>query len=232
MSQRFVIDINVNGAQGSGQGSGQEGAGLDGGAVLAGAGAAGMMSPTGSISKLATLGEKQVARIEKKHSGGHTSGGYFDYNTIKRNKKGLFKAQYTGDFMDPESEAIFTPNMPFSAFKGSMTQELWESNQKQIKTAAIAAAWKVANTTVELHNYTSGDSYANTVRSNQMKLASYAAAFAFNPLIGFAMVGNEAVNAFVEGKKYDYDRKLERGEITNIIQIAGDISYGKARGGK
>lgn len=84
-------------------------------------------------------------------------------------------------------------------------------------------------------NYTSGDSAANKQRAMGMKMATYGAAILAtggNPLVIAGIIGNELISAGVDAYKYSHDRKMERGQIMNMANVAGDISYGRRRGGR
>ena len=51
------------------------------------------------------------------------------------------------------------------------------------------------------------------------------------PLVAAGIAVNEAVNAFTDVQKYNYNRELEQNQVANMKALAGDISYGR-RGGR
>ena len=107
--------------------------------------------------------------------------------------------------------------------------------QQQIKGLGIATAWKTANAATDVANYTSGDQVANQQRATAMRMATYGATIAatgFNPVVIAGIVGNEVINMGMDNYKFNYDRKMERAQLTNSEMVLGDISYGRKRGGR
>ena len=226
MAERFVIDININGGDGKGEGTGSIGATTIGGAaILKGSLREGQLKPE-------TESGKQMG-----FASAYKSDGW-------RNKKEWYREGIDikgfGEFGGKLNEEWTrrTVGIGSTAENGDWEQETLLGamgvSKAQLKGLGMAAAWKVAQTSIELKNYKSGNAYENAQRSNNMKVASYGAvllATGFNPIVITGIVGNELVGAYSENEKYKYDRKLERIEITNITQIAGNISYGRNRGG-
>lgn len=68
-----------------------------------------------------------------------------------------------------------------------------------------------------------------------MKIAGYGAALAMSgpaaPLVAAGIIGNEVINAISAGAQYNYNLKLERQQITNMKAVAGNMSYGRNKGG-
>lgn len=68
-----------------------------------------------------------------------------------------------------------------------------------------------------------------------MKLVGYGAALAMSgaaaPLVAVGIIGNEIINVISDSAQYNYNLKLERQQITNMKAVAGNISYGRDRGG-
>jgi hypothetical protein len=227
MAQRFIIDININGAK---SGGAKEGNGMDSGGALAGAGAAKIMG-AGGIKPKTAGGKEQGYAVPYKDGA--------DWFSKKRWEKDGMDTRF-GEYDGKLNEDWTRRNI--SDLKGEQetmfgagVREGVLPNQKQIVGIGVAAAWKTASTALELQAYTSGDSYANARNANMMKAATYGSVLAMSgpaaPLVGALIVANELAGAYTERVKYNYDRKLERAEITNITSIAGDISYGRNRGG-
>lgn len=53
----------------------------------------------------------------------------------------------------------------------------------------------------------------------------------FAPIVAAGIAVNETVNYAVNAINFNYDRNLEGRQITNIKLLAGDVSYGRNRGG-
>lgn len=151
--------------------------------------------------------------------------------------KGLFRRQrttmeleaYTG--AGTESE-IFTGH----GYGTSHTQDFMKSG----KGMAIATTRAIVDHQITMRKYTSGDAYHNAQLDNMMKGANYAASLgmagvAFGP-VGMAITGvgitiNEVANFAKQSQQFKYDRQLEGFALQNTQAIAGNISYGRPRGG-
>lgn len=160
--------------------------------------------------------------------------------------KGLFRRQrttmefeaYTG--AGTESE-IFTGH----GYGTSHTQDFMYSKEGQRlkqsgKGMAIATTRAIVDHQITMRKYTSGDAYHNAQLDNMMKGANYAASLgmagvAFGPIgIGVAGIGitiNEVANFAKQSQQFKYDRQLEGFALQNAQAIAGNISYGRPRGG-
>lgn len=96
-------------------------------------------------------------------------------------------------------------------------------------------AYKAISSATSIMTHQSGDSYANQVISNNMKYAGYTMAVAASgPAAGFVIAGiaiNEVANAIAYSINYRFDRALEGDQIRNMTVIAGDVAYGRKRGG-
>jgi hypothetical protein len=104
------------------------------------------------------------------------------------------------------------------------------------KYGAIASitAVKMIQSSVAITKHQSGDSYANQQLDNTIRMATSIGALTFaavtNPVIAAGLVINEAFNIFTSRANFEFDRKMERYEITNNMIAAGNASYGRMRG--
>lgn len=107
-------------------------------------------------------------------------------------------------------------------------------NRKRYSALLAATAYKTIQSAVAITQHQSGDAYQNQQINNGLKFAGYASALAFSgPVAPFVAAGiaiNETVNAFTGIVNYNFDRKLDRQEITNSLVLAGNASYGRNRG--
>lgn len=223
-TQRFVIDININGAGGQGTGKGQGEVGY---------------FPIGDFSKgqfnLANKAETiaQQGINELGLSGVYAAG---DPSMLKKTSQGFFKSQYSAGvyIFDEEANQFNIQNINFSSFKGSQLDVHFTENKARYQALGAMVTRQTAAALIDHRQHTSGDAYVNAQLDNQMKLISYGAMIAGSgPLAGFVAAGiviNEGISAISQVAKYNYDRKLERQQISNIQVVAGDISYGRNRG--
>lgn len=238
MAQRFVIDININGAEGAstqGRAGQNTGMGMAAGVLSGGLVKAGQFK--GSLSPKTGTGKGAGYAVPYKDESWYSQkrwdiedmedGGWGGYGGKLHN----FGTRRTvgGEGLVPdgvqEQETRFGAGLRHT---GSYMQ----AHQKELKMLGKAAVWKAARVATDLQNYKSGDSYANAQRNNAMKMATMGTALAaLGPWGLAAFAANEAVDYFVDKEKYSFDRKMETQEIYNIKQIAGDVSYGINRRG-
>ena len=134
--------------------------------------------------------------------------------------------QYTG----------MTPTSAVESFKvgDSLATEHIKANAKRYNALAVSTAYKALQSSVNITQHQSGDAYFNKQINNGLKLAGYASMIAVSgPLAGFVTAGiaiNEVGEAVTGLINYNFDRKLERQEITNSLALAGNASYGRNRG--
>jgi hypothetical protein len=106
--------------------------------------------------------------------------------------------------------------------------------QARLKSLGSAAAAKVVYSAVQYAQHTSGNSYYNQQISNAMRLGGYALLLANSgpaaPFVAAGIVVNEGVQAILDVAKFEFDRKMEKYEITNNQILAGNASYGRNRG--
>lgn len=233
MSQRFVIDINVNGVGGGGRRSSPG----TGGALAVGA-LAGMGGLNEDLrERIADRTHRQVTDLIKKKNAGL---GEFvaDPEYVERTHQGFLKAKYTvgGYALDDElPPGPLKPIENISSFYGSRFDDYMTTHKTKIKNLGVAAAWKTADALVDRTKYRSGDSYQNRQLDISMKIAGYGAALAMSgaaaPLVAVGIIGNEIINVISDSAQYNYNLKLERQQITNMKAVAGNISYGRDRGG-
>lgn len=224
-TQRFVIDININGAGGQGTGRGQGEVGY---------------FPIGDYSKrqfnLANKAETIAQRGINKQLGPNSLYALGDPSMLERTSQGFFKSQYHAGvhFYDPETNQSNIKDINFSSFKGSQLDVHFTENKARYQALGAMVTRQTAAALIDHRQHTSGDAYMNAQLDNQMKLISYGALIAGSgPLAGFVAAGlaiNEAISGISQVAKYNYDRKLERQQISNIQVVAGDISYGRNRG--
>ncbi|NLZ45519.1 MAG: hypothetical protein GX896_02390 [Clostridiales bacterium] len=227
-TQRFVIDININGAGGQGTGRGQGEAGYG-------------YFPIGDFSKrqfnlankAETIAQRGINEYFGSNSGVYASG---DPDMLKRTSQGFFKSQYSAGvyIFDQEKNYFTVSDINFSSFKGSKLDVHFTENKARYQALGAMVTRQTAAALIDHRQHTSGDAYVNAQLDNQMKLISYGALIAGSgPLAGFVAAGlviNEGISAISQVAKYNYDRKLERQQISNIQVVAGDISYGRNRG--
>lgn len=107
-------------------------------------------------------------------------------------------------------------------------------NAKRYGALASAIAYKSLASAVNVMQHQSGDSYYNQQLGNAIKLTQYIGAVALGgPLGGFIAAGivvNELADAVTGVMNFNFDRKIERTEITNNMIAAGNASYGRMRG--
>lgn len=108
-------------------------------------------------------------------------------------------------------------------------------NRKRYKALGAAVALKTAHSAVSVANHRSGDISKVESRNRTVKFAGYGAAIAMSgPAAGFVAAGlavNEIVNTVSHRMNYKYDRALEGSKIRNVAASAGDLAYGRRRGG-
>lgn len=227
-TQRFVIDININGAGGQETGKGQGEAGYG-------------YFPIGDFSKRQfNLANKAAGIVQQgidEHFGPNSS--FYagaDPNMLKMTSQGFFKSQYSAGvyIFDDESGLLDTADINFSSFKGSQLDVHFTENKARYQALGAMVARQTASALIDHRQHTSGDAYVNAQLDNQMKLISYGALIAGSgPLAGFVAAGlviNEGISGISQVAKYNYDRKLERQQITNMQVVAGNTSYGRNRG--
>jgi hypothetical protein len=99
---------------------------------------------------------------------------------------------------------------------------------------SMAIAAKTAYSAIQYAQHTSGDSYYNQQLSNATRFGSYTFLLANSgvaaPFVAAGIVANEGIQAVLDVAKFDFDRKMERYEITNNMITAGNASYGRMRG--
>lgn len=227
-TQRFIIDININGAGGQGTGRGQGGAGYG-------------YFPIGDYSKrqfnlankAETIAQRHVDKILGPNSGHYA---YGDPDMLKRTSQGFFKSQYTAGayYYDKENNWVTVNDINFSSFKGSKLDVHFTENRARYQALGAMVARQTAAALIDYRQHTSGDAYLNAQLDNQIKLISYGAMIAGSgslaPFVAAGIVINEGVSAISQIAKYNYDRKLEREQISNMQVVAGNISYGRNRG--
>ena len=224
-TQRFVIDININGAGGQGTGKGQSEAGY---------------LPIGDFSKgqfnLTNKAETITQQGINKKLGRNSLQAVGDPSMLKNISQGFFKSQYNAGvhIFDQETNQSNIKDINFSSFKGSQLDVHFTENKARYQALGAMVIRQTASALIDYRQHTSGDAYANAQLNNQMKLISYGAMIAGSgPLAGFVAAGlfvNEGISAISQGAKYDYDRSLERQQITNVKALAGNVSYGRNRG--
>lgn len=122
-----------------------------------------------------------------------------------------------------ETPKIKTPNQYFQELKAQTPSLMVGDLVIQQTVGAL----------IDYRKHTSGDAYADAQLDNGVKLVRYGAAIAgsgFNPIVIATIAATEIIQGISQGAKYDYDRKLERQQITNMQIVAGNISYGRNRG--
>lgn len=237
MPNKFTIDININGAEGSSsEPRGTQGAQGAAARSSLGAGAAAGYAMSGKMSdfgkspnefKYAERNTTDTVKTTERELGMRFQGS-------KLHAMGRIREMQWSDPIEGKGSTHQQTMFGAATNKMGLDPVLDRINAKQVGTLGVAAAWKGTSTALDLKNYKSGDSYANQQRDNAMRMATMGAAFAatgFNPAIGAALVGNEAISAYSDYQKYTFDRKMESQEIFNIKQIAGDVSYGINRRG-
>lgn len=224
-TQRFVIDININGAGGQGTGKGQGEAGY---------------FPVGDYSKrqinLANKAERIVQQGINKKLGPNSLQAVGDPDMLKTISQGFFKSQYgAGVYVfDPENNHYNITDINFSSFKGSQLDVHFTENKARYQALGAMVIRQTASALIDYRQHTSGDAYVNAQLDNQMKLISYGTVIAGSgPLAGFIAAGllvNEGISGISQVATYNYERKLERQQISNMQVVAGNISYGRNRG--
>ena len=231
MSGRFVIDINIGRQQTQKQTEQQRA-----GAALA-----------GFAASQATALERRLGGMSDEVLGdlGTTRGGNERYSKHKlqevrdlgmRVKKGKLETPLTRTYHDQHVPGLDYGVETTLGFGVRRVKEYAAENKTGLKAIGVAAAYKGVSAAMELQSYTSGDQVANEQRQRAAKIAGYGAAIAMAgpkaPIVAALIIGNEAANAYVDSKKFEYDRKMERSQLTNSEIVLGDISYGRRRGGR
>lgn len=224
-TQRFIIDININGAGGQGTGKGQGEAGY---------------FPIGDYSKrqfnLTDKAERITQQAINKKYGPNSLQAVGDPSMFKVTSQGFFKLHYNAgvNIVDPETNQSNLRYVGFSSFEGSKLDVHFTENKARYQALGAMVARQTAAALIDYRQHTSGDAYVNAQLDNQMKLISYGAMIAGSgPLAGFVAAGlfvNEGISGISQAATYNYDRKLERQQITNMQIVAGNTSYGRNRG--
>jgi hypothetical protein len=113
-------------------------------------------------------------------------------------------------------------------------QEHLIANKDRYKALTTVALYKTIGSSIAVTKHQSGDSYYNQQLSNVVKSATYIGAIALaGPSAGFVAAGivvNELADIATGLMTFNFDRKIERHEITNNMIAAGNASYGRMRG--
>lgn len=153
---------------------------------------------------------------------------FLDINGAQLKRKGLFRDTYNVKGLSENADG--------SIQDISEDLSVGSENLKYVKAAGVAFAWKAVSATSQLYQHRSGDSYANAQLNNGIKLGGYAAAIAMSgpaaPVVAAGIAVNEIISGIVGNANYRFDRALEGDQIRNMKVIAGDISYGRRRGGR
>ena len=224
MSNRFVIDVNI-GAQEKGQKTNQE----RGMAMVAGVSSKGLTTSSGVVRS--RMKELMMA------------GGDELYSKDKlKEVRALGMGLTPGKLANPFIRNYHDQHMPDLDYRvetalGHGKRQVLayaKSNQKLVKGLGVAAGYKGVSAAMEMNAYTSGDQVHNQKIQQGAKMAAYATAITlsgFNPFVIAGIAANEGINSGVQLYKFNYDRKMERSQITNSEMVLGDISYGRRRGG-
>lgn len=153
------------------------------------------------------------------------------YETMQSNQYGVLDED-TGQYKYDKEQATGVP-WRYPIGNAAIVDHAIK-NQKRYGALAAAAAYKTIQSSVAVIQHQSGDAYQNQQINNGIKLAGYVGAIAFSgPLAGFVAAGiavNEIANIVTGSMNYEFDRRLERQEITNTLALAGNASYGRNRG--
>lgn len=238
MAEQLVIRVKIDGMSGS-EGSNKGRAG-----VGDGAGAIGL----GAVANV--LGKNQGPYPDTLKPRGKTSGN--DYASIYKNEgwfdrkkyeeaglEGSGYGEYGGKLaafgtrrlvsdINQEQETAFGYGL-------RKTGDHFNANSARYKALGAGTAYKVVNSAINIHQHKSGNSYANAQINNTMKFASYGVALAMSgplaPAVAAGIVINEIGNGVTSSINYSYDRKQDRNKAKNIAIVAGNMSYGRNRGG-
>lgn len=108
------------------------------------------------------------------------------------------------------------------------------THQGRYKVLASAIGAKAISQSIAFYQHTSGDNLSNQQLSNAQRLAQYTGAVALSgPLAPWVIAGiavTEISGLIGDVMRYDFNRKIERNEITNNMIAAGNASYGRMRG--
>ena len=228
MSGHFVIDINV-GAQREPQRP-QQTAALAG---FAASQATSLQRRLGGVSDL-SIGDLGETRSGNERYSKHKLQEVRNFGM--RLEKGKLETPFTRTYHDADMPDLDYGVETTLGFGVRKVRQYAIQNKTGIKALGAATAYKSVNAAMDLQAYTSGDQVANEQRQRAARVVGYGAAIAMAgpkaPIVAAAIIGNEAINAFVDARKFNYDRKMERSQLTNSEIVLGDISYGRRRGGR
>jgi len=232
MAEQFVIRVQVDGQRSTTQGRSNWNESATGSALLLG----GALSSRAQADHLGKMIGKLQSKFMQPGDTRFTTDPVED--TIER--KGII-FQKTSAMFD-----VHRIDKDGVTSRGQFYEETRQLNptlvahQTKILTGATALALKGQRTAISLKQHRSGDSFYNDQLNNSMKLTQYGLALGYGALkggpIGFGVVAagiaiNEGINLAVQNANFNYDRKMDTLYIHNITQTAGDISYGRRRGG-
>lgn len=121
-----------------------------------------------------------------------------------------------------------------AGFSKYSSEQQVKAMQSRAISLATATAAKAVYATIQYAQHTSGDSYYNQQLSNATRMGGYALLLANSgpaaPFVAAGIVANEGIQAILDNAKFQFDRKIEKYEITNNMVLAGNASYGRMRG--
>lgn len=238
MAEELIIRVKIDGQEGTGEGGRREGVRDE----ALGAGAAALIARNIRKENFEPLEKKlksQISRAEQDalerpfNPSGPMAG---ELKNLTLQSKGVFRSDYSMEYWETGVENPgLLGDMQFKSFRGSHVEDYLAKNQRRIKALGAATALKTAHSAISVANHRSGDVSKVESRNRTVKFMGYGAALAVSgPAAGFVAAGiavNEVVNTISHRMNYKYDRALEGSKIRNIAASAGDLAYGRRRGG-
>ena len=244
MAEQLVIRVIIDGMSGS-EGSSKEGsinkgigAGVAGVGVLAASTSYQKKSQENFANSLEVGSPKFNEWAQKRGfemgSSSSTKVMFPEYSKVE--SRGMLSTNYSvpilAETMHNKTNLI---NTPMRQWGTGTINEHFNANSARYKALGAGTAYKVVNSAINIHQHKSGNSYANAQINNTMKFASYGVALAMSgplaPAVAAGIAINEIGNAVTSSINYSYDRKQDRNKAKNIAIVAGNMSYGRNRGG-
>jgi len=151
-------------------------------------------------------------------------------------KAGAIRLKSSGFGVDRYDVEMLDPDEDYKSVLTDIQVSDYSRLVQRAKQGGIALAWRGASAVSQVAQHKNGDAYANAQMNNAMKLASYGSAIAMSgpaaPFVASAIAINEVVTGFTARANYNYDRTLETQQIQSMKALAGDVSYGRRRGGR
>ena len=252
MAEQFVIRIQADGQQTRAGSSGANNTAALGVAAAANIGSR-PLTPT-QRQALQNAGQSFINSELKQLAEQRIEGAAFvDLDRTELKRKGLFSSTWNVSvqgavYADAEMEALSGQTSMMGSkelknlkvFGTGHVNDFIAANQAKIAAGSVALGFKLANTYISYKQHRSGDSYYNDQLNNDMRRARYAIALGYSAKFGpkgvaVAAVGiaiNEGINFATQNANFNYDRMMDTEYIHNVKQVAGDISYGRRRGGR